>query len=90
MSVDRSACATAQESFDRFKANGYNTVAVYGLTVGEFRAENIECEHDPKTENPAHTLADYSTLGTKAIVKAARRLRDLAVNRGQLHPLIDE
>lgn len=91
LSVDRSALTTAAEAHARFVSGGRKSVAVFGLSVGEFDAENIPCSEDPipasanEPENPAHALADYAAheLATQKLV--AKRLKRLAVARGCLH-----
>ena len=65
LSVDRSGLTTAKDSYRLFIGNGFESTAVYGLTVGEFRGQDIPCIEDPldasegKAANPAHALADY-------------------------------
>ena len=84
LSVDRSSLTTAKKSHSLYQKNGYESVAVYGLTVGEFKGEKIPCVKDPIVENPAHALADYN--GNKNQHKhKAKRLKDLALKRGELY-----
>lgn len=91
LSVDRSSLTTPKGSFDLYRENGRASAAVFGVTVGEFNSENIECHPDPllATEklkaNPAHAYADYGGIGTSKRRQKAQRLRTIAVGRGQLH-----
>jgi hypothetical protein len=69
LSTDRASIVSAQQSYDLFtNGNGFSSAGVYGLTVGEFSAEKIDCIPDPieptntRKANPAHCFADYSPL----------------------------
>ncbi len=91
LSVDRSALTTAADSHARYVASGRKSVAVFGLSVGEFAGESIPCEEDPikasetEPENPSHALADYSAHSTSQQKVVAKRLKRLALARGCLH-----
>jgi hypothetical protein len=92
LSVDRSSIVTAAQSHEIYTANGYESAAVFGLTVGEFDEQEIDCHPDPlpKTDNlaanPAHALADYARHELKSQKNIAKKLKQLAIARGQLHP----
>lgn len=92
MSVDRSAHTTAAESHALYLANGRQSAAVFGLAVAELSAESITCLVDPlaatstQLENAAHALADYSAHTEKAQKNVAKKLKQLAIARGCLHP----
>ena len=92
LSVDRSSVTTADASFNLYTGNGLASVAVCGLTVGEFGKEGLPCHPDPleATEtlkaNPAHAYADFDGVGTNQRKKMAQRLRTVAAGRGILHP----
>lgn len=92
LSVDRSALTDAASSFALFTASGLPSVAVYGVSVGEFKAETISCIPDPlqktdaQAENPAHAYADYSSHGTNKQKNISQRLKRKALERGRLHP----
>lgn len=92
LSIDRSTLTTAAGSFALFAGNGHATKAVYGLTVGEFRILEIDCQSDPlpptefRSANPAHASADYSAHGGNQQKTKAKRLKQNAIARGQLHP----
>jgi hypothetical protein len=92
MSVDRSSLTTAAGSFDLYTGNGYQSVAVFGVTVGECGVCGLPCHPDPlgatetRKANPAHAYVDYSAIGSNAGKKIAKRLRNDAVKRGRLHP----
>jgi len=93
LSVDRSALTTAADSCDLYRANGHASVAVYGLTVGEFTTEKINCHSDPlkasdtQLANPAHAFANYADFGSSSQKNIAKRLKRMAIARGCLHPL---
>ena len=93
LSVDRSHLTSAQASYELFVGNGYESDAVYGLSVGEFDEENLPCISDPLQSNeqiqanPAHAYADYSAHGTNKQKNIAKRLKKKAIDRGILHPL---
>ncbi|MDQ8732407.1 hypothetical protein [Bradyrhizobium sp. LHD-71] len=88
LSVDRSSAITPEASFTLFQENGGATIAVYGLSVGDFASEAIICHPDPLPElnNPAHAIADYSPHKTSQHKTIAKRLKRLAIARGCFHP----
>lgn len=92
LSLDRSSITTAGESHSLYTDNGNSSAAVFGVAVGEFRAQSVECESDPLPEegklkaNPAHALADFAPHDLKKQKTIAKRLKRDAIARGQLHP----
>lgn len=92
MSVDRASLTTAAASHRLYTSNGFQSAAVFGVSVEEFGAENVPCRDDPlaATEstlaNPAHALADYNSHDDKKQKNISKRLKRKAVARGQLHP----
>lgn len=93
MSIDRGALVSASIAHARYVASGQRkSAAVYGLTVGEFAAENIVCLPDPQPadeqepKNPAHALADFNAHPDNKRKTVGKRLKRLAVARGRLHP----
>jgi hypothetical protein len=82
LSVDRSALTTAQQSYTTYTSNGLASVAVFGVTVGEFSGHQIECLADPLAENKAHALADYSTHSKSAQKNIGKKLKQQAIQRG--------
>lgn len=90
LSVDRSTIFTPKQSFDNFLKNGFDSVAVYGLTVGDFAKEGVKCFADPiKGKNPAHAVADYAAIlsvSKNQMLKMASRLKEIAIAHGKLHP----
>ena len=93
LSVDRSALTDAAGSFNLYISDGHKSVAVYGLTVGEFGAQQIACHSDPlaqsdsQTANAAHAFADYSPHSVNQQKIKAKRLKNMALSRGCLYPL---
>ena len=92
LSVDRSALTTAKDSHGLYTGNGFESVAVYGLTVGEFREQEIPCIGNPLdasdgiAANPAHALADYEAHAPSRQKTKAKRLKQKALARGRLYP----
>lgn len=92
LSVDRGAMTTAERSHALYTANGFSSVAVYGVTVGEFGKCGIPCEPDPLpatselAANPAHALANFVDYGSSMQRTVAKRLKTFALARGVLHP----
>ena len=92
LSVDRSSLTTAKDSYQLFTGNGFESRAVYGVTVGEFREQDIPCIGDPldssngQAANPAHALADYRAHTPSRQKIKAKRLKQKALVRGRLFP----
>jgi hypothetical protein len=92
MSVDRSSLTDAPTSHALYTSTGNQSAAVYGVTVGEFGDEVVECRDDAleATEdtpaNPAHALADYTPHEEKKWKLISKRLTQKAKARGRLHP----
>lgn len=94
MSVDMSSKTTPEESHARYASLGRRSGGVFGLSVGEFADEAIDCFEDPieetGKENPAHAFADYGQheLGAQKLI--SKRLHRLACARGILFGPIQE
>ena len=92
MSVDRSTLTTAADAYARYTAAGLASEGVFGLTVGEFEAEEVTCWSDPlrgrsgRAPNPAHALADYTKHTPRQQKNLAKRLKRKAIQRGRLFP----
>lgn len=90
LSVDRETLTTPADSHALYVSNGWESVAVYGLSVGEFGKEKLPCSSNPleKTDkqaaNPAHALADYSAFSANKQKTIAKRLKKDARARGVL------
>ena len=90
LSVDRSSLTSAADAHSRYVTSGRTSVAVFGLSVGEFGTENIPCNADPiqaspgVSENLAHALANYAAHSISQQKLVAKRLKRLAVARGCL------
>lgn len=90
LSVDRSSLTSAREAYELFTGNGHLSVAVYGLSVGDFSEEKIETFPDPippsdgNAANPAHAYADYSQHTGNQQKNKAKRLKRKAISRGCL------
>jgi len=92
LSVDRSSLTSAADSFDLFVASDFASAAVYGLSVGEFGAENLPCSEDPIEASPtvsanaAHAFVDFNHHSDGQWKNISKRLKRNAIARGQLHP----
>lgn len=90
LSVDRSSLTSAEDAHRLYTSSGRKSAAVYGLTVGEFKAETIPCKEAPilnharLPDNSAHSLADYSAHEKRGQKILALRLKQLAIARGCL------
>jgi hypothetical protein len=92
LSVDRSTITTPSNAFALYTSNGHCSAAVYGLSVGEFKEQDLPCVSDPleamedQAANPAHAYADYAQHGTSKQKNIAKRLKHRAIARGCLYP----
>lgn len=91
LSVDRSSVTDAQGAHAVYIAAGRLSVAVFGVTVGEFQALQLVCVEDQldaedgKPANLAHALVDYSRHSDNAQKNIAKRLVKSAIARGCLY-----
>lgn len=88
LSVDRASVCTAQESFDRFVANGWSSVGVWAVTVGETEDAGLKAFPDPDPEgwtNPAHAYVHFSDLPKSQVKKKAQVLAAHAHQRGRVY-----
>lgn len=79
------------------ESKGLESCAVFGVTVGEFNGEGVDCIDDPivggsgQVANPAHAIADYSPIPSQnKKEKVAKKIRAKAVARGVLFPLPED
>jgi hypothetical protein len=92
LSVDRSALTDAKGAYDLYNNRGQNSAAAFGITVGEFHAECLTCHADPVEDtdqqpgNTAHSFVDFNQFGVSQQKNKAKRLKRVAIARGQLHP----
>jgi hypothetical protein len=90
LSLDRGALTTPREAHALFIENGFESVRVYGISVGELSGESIPSYSDPllapplTKANPYHALADYSAHTTARQKVVSKRLTRLAIARGCL------
>ena len=72
-----------QNAWQHFSAEGYASVGVMGVTVGECSYLNLPAR--PETQPfPEHAVIDFSALGTSLIEKTAKLLRAKAEQRNWL------
>jgi hypothetical protein len=92
MSVDRGALTTAAASHALFTSTGRQSAAVFGVSVGEFEAEALQCLEDPieaKDDlpgNAAHAIVQYNKADEGKWKIISKRLCTKAIARGRLHP----
>ena len=93
LSVDRGSLTSPESAHALFTGNGYSSVAVFGVSVGEFDSCGISCEPDPleaadgKSANPAHALASFVGYGSSKQKTLAKKIKRAALSRGILHPV---
>ena len=92
LSVDRSSLTDAAGAHALYTGNGFQSAAVYGVTVAEFGAERLPCHSDPLAAdgklaaNTVHAYADFTAFSGNQKKNIGKRLRKLAVKRERLHP----
>jgi hypothetical protein len=92
LSVDRSAITDPKSSYELYIKSGLRSAGVYGITVGECRAESLTCHPEPaekidqRPENPAHSFVDFRRFSVSQQKNKAKRLKRAAIARGKLHP----
>ena len=93
LSVDRGSVTSPADSHSLYTKNGLSSVAVYGVSVAEFGSEGIPCKADPleaengMLANSAHALASFAGLGISRQRKLGKKIKNLALARGLLHPV---
>lgn len=63
------------------------SAGVFGVTIGEFAENDVDCRADPVTGNDAHALADFDTIRQESkskLRKVGRKLAAIANDRGKL------
>lgn len=91
LSLDRSSKTTPEWSFGNFRDKGYDSVAVFGVSVAEFNTLEILCFDDPRNDNDSYAYADFSTLHSKSHhIRVSKRLKQKAIERGQLFPYLQD
>jgi hypothetical protein len=84
LSVDRGSLVSPEESFRRFCVSGRESVGVWSVTVGEYRARHLLCYPEPRPDNDAHAGVDFGDVPqTKTLGK---HLAELAQRRGPWRP----
>ncbi len=87
VSVDRSSKIHPQESLNRHVAQGFASVAVIAVTVGEVEEHGAVAFDDPQLPlKPAHAVIDMTGLTRSVRETAAAMLRTAAVKRGARYP----
>lgn len=87
LSGDDGNRTTPREAYARYVGTpGRLSSCVYGLSDGECTANGCPVMISPTDDNPYHIHLDFATLNSKGEKqRLAKRLRDLAVTRGQLY-----
>lgn len=77
---------SAEESFNHY-TKALSSAGVLSLLVEEVMAEGLPINEDNTPFN-GHTIIDFNSLDTKSkIEKKAKRLRNLAIERGWTHKI---
>jgi len=86
LSVDDGDLTTAVDSWTHFTADlGLQSVGVLGVRVPECSDEGLPCCPDPKPDNPAHALIDFTGLKDKDIRRKGKVLLNHALERDWLY-----
>ena len=85
LSVDRSSKISAHTSFEGHQSFGVS-VAILGVTVGRVTDVGLASFDDVLADKPAHSYIDMTGKSRGQIEGLAGKLRDVAVDRGVLHP----
>ena len=76
----------ADASHRHYTANlGLQSAGVWAVTGEEVGSVGLSFRPDPVEGNPAHAVVDFGVLAEKECRKLAKRLRKLAVDRGNLY-----
>ena len=85
LSVDDNELVTAEQSYVRYtKEQGFDSVGVWAVTMQEAEDSETPAVASPIEANSAHCHLDFTSHGKNKQRKLAKRLRNLAVNRGCL------
>lgn len=63
----------------------FSSMGVLGLTVGEFKAEDLTASCDPLPDFPQHVGVDFQAFNGSQVEKKSKRLRNIAIVRGWLY-----
>ncbi|WP_334033329.1 hypothetical protein [Burkholderia orbicola] len=76
----------ADASHRHYTANlGLQSAGVWAVNGEEVGSVGLSFRPDPVEGNPAHAVVDFGVLAEKECRKVAKRLRKLAVDRGNLY-----
>lgn len=75
----------ARESYRHYVENGLKSVGVWGVTGSEVKSVALTYQSDPVDGNPAHAIVHFGSLAEKECRRIAKRLKQFAVDRGNLH-----
>lgn len=94
MSVVQANVVTPSKAYDDYVLGGLRSLGVWGVTASEVVGIGGRCVDDREkpgvTLPDGHAYIDYRDLGGPSeIRKRAKRLADLANERGRQHPPID-
>ncbi|WP_186096747.1 hypothetical protein [Burkholderia gladioli] len=64
---------------------GLQSAGVWAVNCEEVGSVGLSFRADPVEGNPAHAVVDFGVLAEKECRKLAKRLRKLAVDRGNLY-----
>lgn len=60
--------------------------SVWGVTCSEVTEINLPSNLDPLPDFSSHAVIDFSGKSNSVCRKLAKKLKELALNRGRLHP----
>jgi hypothetical protein len=86
LSSDRNSMVTPREAYEAYLEKQRNSGGVWGLTVGEYAADNLSTYADPVVDNTAHAVVDFAPHAEKEWRRLSKRLHAHAVRRGRLYP----
>lgn len=85
LSVDRNSIMEPKLAFEAYLGRGLRSGGVWGVSVGECKAEGLACYADQMDDNPAHALVHFGEATKSAQRRTGARLRERAHVRGCLH-----
>ena len=90
LSVDDGAFTTPKQAFDAFIASGKQVYGIWGITNGEYLADDLHCYSDPVPNNYAHALVDFTAKSSGELKVLAAKHFAYATSRGMLYPQAGE
>lgn len=90
LSAARSGSVSASQNFDEYLQLGNNSVGVWAVSTLEVDSVDLRSVDDSATgasQLTGHCFIDFRhCVSNGAVQRAARRLKDMAIQRGIQHP----